>query len=88
MRVQDIQRQVATAYDTTVEEMLGPSRCGPAMRARRAAMYLSRVLTRQPWTHLGRMFNRDHKTIMSSVENTEQSGKFDEILGKFSYMGG
>ena len=43
--------------------------------ARHVAVYLTRKLLDMPLASVGKLFNRDHTTIMSSIENVEKQIK-------------
>ena len=43
--------------------------------ARHIAVYLTRKLLDMPLASVGKLFNRDHTTIMSSIENVEKQIK-------------
>ena len=56
----------ATAFDTTVEEILHHNRRPIPTAARQVAMYLVREVTGLPFTRIGAAFNRGHSTILSA----------------------
>ncbi|MCC7077320.1 MAG: chromosomal replication initiator protein DnaA [Acidimicrobiia bacterium] len=60
-----IMRETATAYDVTVEDLVGPSRRRPLVVARQVAMYLHRELTDLSLPRIGEIFGgRDHTTVL------------------------
>ena len=71
--VRNIVRDVARSTGLSVADIHGPAQRGPAVKARHAAMYLARVRTGKSYQALGRIFGRDHKTVMSAVRKVEAS---------------
>lgn len=60
-----ILRETAEYYDTTVEDLLGPSRRRPLVISRQVAMYLHRELTELSLPRIGEIFGgRDHTTVL------------------------
>lgn len=88
MTILEIQTQVAKDYGITMQELLSDSRAGTIMKARRAAIYLTRALTDKSLPQIGQGFGRDHSTIISSLRYSERTGFGQEVLRRFSYMGG
>lgn len=72
--VADIQRAVADHYGIDVATMSEPDGAGARdsskTRPRQQAMYLSACLTKQPYTVIGRLFHRDHSTVIHAVQAT------------------
>ena len=53
-------------------ELIGPSRTKNIVAARHVAVYLIRNVTDISLPHIGRIFNRDHTTVMSSCTAVER----------------
>ena len=60
---------VASTYNFSIAEIIGPSRTRPLITARHVAMYLVRTLTDYSYPAIGRVFgDRDHTTCINAVE--------------------
>ena len=69
---------VSEAYGFSVEELTGPKRQRPLVRARQVAMYLFRDLTEYSYPAVGRVFGgRDHTTVMHAFDKISQFMKED-----------
>lgn len=76
-RISEIQRTVAAHFGTTVREMKSARRNRIITRPRQIAMYLSRELTPNSLPAIGRLFNRDHTTVMHAIDTIERIAKAD-----------
>jgi hypothetical protein len=65
--IAEIQRATAAAYGLTRDELLGPGLARRHAWPRQIAMALSRELTNQSYTQIGRNFGRDHTTVLRGV---------------------
>ena len=54
-------------YDVNKTELVGKSRVKEIANARHIAIYLIRTITEMSLPNIGKIFNRDHSTILSSV---------------------
>lgn len=54
------------------EEIVGQKRTKDIANARHIAIYLIRNITEMSLPNIGRIFNRDHSTIMSSIETVQK----------------
>ncbi len=71
---EQIQRQVATAFDISPEQLVGPARTATPLRARQVAILLTREATDLSLPQIGRLFGgRDHSTILNSLRRAEAS---------------
>jgi len=59
-----IMAATAEYFDTTVEELRGPSKTRALAQSRQIAMYLCRELTDLSLPKIGQAFGRDHTTVM------------------------
>ena len=59
-------------YDVNKTELVGKSRVKEIAHARHIAIYLIRTITEMSLPNIGKIFNRDHSTILSSVETVEK----------------
>ena len=65
---EDIMEVTAKFYGLTVDDLRHKSRLGSLVEARSIAMYLCRQLTDLSFPEIGRLFNRDHSTVMTSCK--------------------
>ena len=75
-----IQREVARYYKLAVDELRGERRIKHVAHARQVAMYLCRTLTSASLPEIGKKFNKDHSTVLTSVRKIEQLKDSDEQL--------
>jgi len=71
-----IMAATAEYFDTTVEELRGPSKTRALAQSRQIAMYLCRELTDLSLPKIGQAFGRDHTTVMYAQK---------KILGEMAY---
>ncbi|MST32584.1 chromosomal replication initiator protein DnaA [Acidimicrobiaceae bacterium USS-CC1] len=73
-----ILQEVSDAFGFSVEELIGPKRQRPLVRARQIGMYLFRDLTEYSYPAIGREFGgRDHTTVIHAVEKVTTFMKED-----------
>jgi chromosomal replication initiator protein len=77
---EQIQREVARYYKLAVDELRGERRVKHIAHARQVAMYLCRTLTPASLPEIGKKFNKDHSTVLTSVRKIEQLKDSDEQL--------
>lgn len=63
--------EVAKLFGVRQEEILGSSQKRECALPRQLAMYLCRTELRTPFTRLGKIFSRDHSTVISSVRQIQ-----------------
>lgn len=61
-------KAVAHKYDVTVEDIKGTKRTREIALARHICIYILRTITGMSLPAIGKLFNRDHTTILSSVD--------------------
>jgi chromosomal replication initiator protein len=79
---EQIRDLVAQAYGFSIVELTGKSRRKAVSRPRNLALYLCRRHTQASYASLGRLFNRDHSTVIYSVEQIERGLAADPRLGQ------
>ena len=62
---------VEKKYNVKKAELSGKSRVKEIANARHIAIYLIRNITEMSLPNIGKLFNRDHATVMSSIDNVE-----------------
>ncbi|MGH8870927.1 MAG: chromosomal replication initiator protein DnaA [Acidimicrobiia bacterium] len=73
-------RATASAYGFTVEDVLSPSRRQPLVLCRQISMYLCRELTDLSLPKIGEQFQRDHTTVLHSVEKVKKILRSDRAV--------
>lgn len=77
VKIDDIQKLVASHYNISRADILSSRRTANVVRPRQIAMYLSKVLTLRSLPEIGRRFGgRDHTTVLHAVR------KIEELVGK------
>ena len=75
-----IQKEVEQYYHVSHADLIGKNRSRNIMYARHVAIYLCRQMLDIPYNDIGKKFNRDHSTVMHSVEKVEGLMKDDREL--------
>jgi chromosomal replication initiator protein len=77
VKIEDIQKLVATHYNVSKVDILSSRRTAAVVRPRQIAMYLSKILTLRSLPDIGRRFGgRDHTTVLHGVR------KIDGLINK------
>jgi chromosomal replication initiator protein len=72
VKIEDIQKLVASHFNVTRADILSSRRTANVVRPRQIAMYLSKVLTLRSLPEIGRRFGgRDHTTVLHAVRKIE-----------------
>lgn len=66
-------KSVAGHYGITSEDILGKSQMREYAVPRQVSMYLCREQLKMPFQKIGRLFDRDHSTVMSSVRQIQKA---------------
>lgn len=83
VKIEDIQKLVASHYSISRPDILSSRRTATVVRPRQIAMYLSKVLTLRSLPEIGRRFGgRDHTTVLHAVRKIESLSKTDGILSE------
>ncbi len=72
LSVGEIQKEVERYYQVSHSDLVGTKRTRNIMYARHVAIYLCRQMLDIPYGDIGKKFNRDHSTVMHSVEKIEK----------------
>jgi chromosomal replication initiator protein len=67
IKVVDIQKLVARHFQVSLDDILSARRTASVVRPRQIAMYLAKVLTPRSLPDIGRLFGRDHTTVLHAV---------------------
>ena len=80
LSIEDIQRRVAEHFKIRFADMRSERRSLGIVRPRQVAMYLSKQLTTRSLPEIGRMFDRDHTTVIHAVRRVEALAAIDPAL--------
>ncbi|MET0427156.1 MAG: chromosomal replication initiator protein DnaA [Microvirga sp.] len=81
VKIEDIQKLVASRYNVSRSDILSERRTAAVVRPRQIAMYLSKVLTLRSLPEIGRRFGgRDHTTVLHAVRKIEKAIHEDNAL--------
>jgi chromosomal replication initiator protein len=81
VKIEDIQKLVATHYNVSRADILSSRRSAGVVKPRQVAMYLSKVLTLRSLPEIGRSFGgRDHTTVLHAVRKIEAAVGADNGL--------
>jgi chromosomal replication initiator protein len=79
--VEEIQRQVSSAFGISPAELVGSTRAAKPLRARQVAMLLTRELTDLSLPQIGRLYGgRDHSTVLNALRRAEATLGEDSSL--------
>ncbi|PZU94007.1 MAG: chromosomal replication initiator protein DnaA [Chelatococcus sp.] len=74
VKIEDIQKLVATRYNVSRADILSERRTAAVVKPRQIAMYLSKALTPRSLPEIGRRFGgRDHTTVLHAVRKIEKA---------------
>jgi chromosomal replication initiator protein len=77
VKIEDIQKLVATHFNVSRADILSSRRTANVVRPRQIAMYLSKAMTLRSLPEIGRRFGgRDHTTVLHAVR------KIEDLVGK------
>jgi chromosomal replication initiator protein len=81
-------RLVSEIYGIRPEDILGKSQTQECVLPRQLAMYLCRLELKMAYAKIGRFFERDHSTVMSSVKQieTRTSSQDEPLCGHLSQI--
>jgi chromosomal replication initiator protein len=83
IRIEDIQKVVATHYNVSKQDLLSARRTRAIVRPRQIAMYLAKTMTPRSFPEIGKRFGgRDHTTVLHAVRKVEELAAADETLAQ------
>ena len=82
LTVKRIKEVVAGYYHVNVSEMTSRRRARHIARPRQVAMYMARELTPKSLPDIGRIFDRDHTTVMHAVRNIDGLAETDADMAE------
>ena len=75
--IEKILDKVSKKFGVTIEEIKGKKRTKEISRARHVTFYLIRSITDQSFPAIGRLFNKDHTTVLSAINTIESEMKIN-----------
>jgi chromosomal replication initiator protein len=83
VKIEDIQKLVATHFNVSRADILSSRRTANVVRPRQIAMYLSKTMTLRSLPEIGRRFGgRDHTTVLHAVRKIEAMVSKDASLSE------
>ena len=83
IRIEDIQKIVATHFNVSKHDMLSARRTRTIVRPRQIAMYLAKTMTPRSFPEIGKRFGgRDHTTVLHAVRKVEELRAADDSLAQ------
>jgi chromosomal replication initiator protein len=81
VKIEDIQKLVATHYSVSRADILSSRRTAVVVKPRQVAMFLAKTLTMRSLPEIGRRFGgRDHTTVLHAVRKIEALSQTDGAL--------
>lgn len=83
VKIEDIQKLVATHFNVSRADILSSRRTANVVRPRQIAMYLAKMMTLRSLPEIGRRFGgRDHTTVLHAVRKIEEMASNDVVLSQ------
>jgi chromosomal replication initiation ATPase DnaA len=90
IKIEDIQKRVASHFKVSRADILSSRRTAAMMHPRQIAIYLSKHLTPHSLPEIGRRFGRDHKTVLNAIQKIQRliaaDGTFSEEIDLLKRM--
>ena len=67
-------------YNVRREDLVGTRRTKDVAAARHITIYLIRRITDMSFPNIGKIFSRDHSTIITSYNSTHQKAQLDSMF--------
>lgn len=77
---------VASHFKLRPEEITGKAQNQECSNARKVAIYLCRTILSMPYVKIGKIFGRDHSTIMTSFGQVEKALKENDTIASSCYL--
>ncbi len=82
--IEDIVQNTSTVFGVEVDAIFSKVRSRPIVAARKMAMTIARDVNKQSYPIIGRLFDRDHTTVLHAVDTTHERLNVDPALqGKY-----
>ena len=82
IKVEDIQKRVASYFKVSRADILSSRRTAAMVRPRQIAMYLTKLLTPHSLPEIGRRFGRDHTTVLHAIQKIQDLIAADETFSE------
>ncbi len=79
--LEELKAAVARQFGLSVQDLESRKRMQPIVKGRHALCLLARRLTEVPLKQIGAVINRDHTTVLSSIDRGEVLAETDPIFG-------
>ncbi len=73
-------KAVSKYFEISYEDIVGTDRSQKMVEARKIAMYMVRDMTHLSFPKMGEVFNKNHSTVMHSIDSLEEQLKDDAVL--------
>ena len=80
VKIEKILSSVAKKYGISVDDLKGKKRSREIAMARHIAIYIIRTIVEKSYPDIGKIFNRDHSTVLASYDLIANKMKEDVIL--------
>ncbi len=77
-----VSRRAALAFGTTMNDVFSRKRHREAADARHAAMYVLRIQAGWHYSLIGRLFDRDHSSVVYAVQKVRQMCETDDVFSR------
>ncbi len=74
---QKIIEEISRTYNISEEDIISSKRSAPIAHARQVAMYVIRQVNQLTYEDIGKIFGRDHATVLYTIQKVEQMIKMD-----------
>jgi chromosomal replication initiator protein len=78
--IKHVQQVVAAYFGLSMSEMLGPNRTLRIVRPRQIAMFLAKTEGLHSFPEIGKVFGRDHTTILHAVRTIQELMETDRVV--------
>ncbi len=86
--IDEVLDEVSRSYGVSKEDILSKRKTGEIVFARQVSMYIIREISQLPYKTIGKMFNKDHSTVIYTIDkivkkleqNTHQKKLVDDII--------
>ncbi len=70
--IDEVLNEVSRSYGVSKEDILSKRKTGEIVFARQVSMYIIREISQLPYKTIGKMFNKDHSTVIYTIDKIEK----------------